>query len=143
MTSKDPASPDGAAELPPTALADLVAAAKEKMHPEPDRHGPAATRAMAAVVRDLKGLPELSVSRESATRLRLGRRGKVGFVVIEYQPKILAIEVSVGGFSGEDPTAPKSHRYTLQGDEWARLDGGGDLFGELRAHLLRIYPELA
>lgn len=146
MASKDPAEgsalPTEPNELPPTALADLVKAAQERMHPEPDRHGPSATRAMAAVVRDLKGLPDLAVSRESATRLRLGRRGKVGFVVIEYQPKILAIEVSVGGFSGEDPTAPKAHRYTLQGEQWGRLDGGGDLFGDLRAHLLRIYPEL-
>lgn len=141
MSTKGPADPND--ELPPTPLADLVKAAKEKIHPEVDRHGPAATRAMAAVVRDLKGLPELSVSRESATRLRLSRKGKVGHVIIEYLPKILAIEVSVGGLSGDDPLAPKSHRYGLEGEEWTRLDGAGDLFGELRSHMLRIYPELA
>ncbi len=139
--STDPTAPPDA-DLPRTALADLVDLAKEKLQPEVDRHGPAATKAMAAVVRDLKGLPDLVATRESGARLRLGRRGKVGFVTIEYQPKILAIEVRAGGFSDDDPLAPKARRYTLHEDVWRELDAESELFADLRAHLVRIYPEL-
>ncbi len=131
-------------ELPPTALASLVAAAKETMVVKPDRHGPAAVRAMAAVVRDLKGMPDLSVTRESATRLRLARRGKVGFIVIDYDAAVLSMQVEVGGFSEPvAPGTPKSHRYALQGETWTQMAGGGDLFTDLKAHVVRLYPELA
>lgn len=136
------AEADDKDELPETGLADLVRRAEERCKPEPDRFGPAATRAMVAIVRDLKGLPDLLVSRETSNRLRLGRKGKVGFLIVEYQPKILAIEVSLGGFSDVD-LAERARRYTLQGETWSRLDGGGDLFADLREHLVRIYPELA
>ena len=131
-------------ELPPTPLASLVAAAKEAMVAKPDRHSPAAVKAMAAVVRDLKGMPDLSVTRESATRLRLARKGKVGFIVIDYDAAVLSMQVEVGGFSDPvPPGTPKSHRYALQEDTWTRMDGGGDLFSELKTHLVRLYPELA
>lgn len=131
-------------ELPPTALASLVAKAKEKVVQEPDRHGPAAVKAMAAIVRDLKGMPELSVTRESGARIRLARRGKVGFVVVDYDAAVHVIEVSSGGFSEPvEPGTPKSHRYTLVGAEWQRMDGGGELFAEIKRHLVRLYPELA
>ena len=129
-------------ELPTTALASLVSAAKEKLTTKPDRHGPAAVKAMAAVVRDLKGMPDLSVTRETSTRLRLGRKGKVGFIVIEYDPAILALQVSVGGFSDPREPGTPAERYSLQGETWMHMGGGGDFFAELRAHLLRIYPEL-
>jgi hypothetical protein len=147
MTTNDetPPPPPAADELPPTSLAGLVAAAKEKMlAAKVDRHGPAALKAMAAVVRDLKGMPELSISRETSTRLKLSRKGKVGFITIEYDPAILTIEVSAGGFSdAREPGAPKSQRYSLQGEEWTHMEGGGDLFGEIKTALIRLYPELA
>jgi hypothetical protein len=130
-------------ELPPTALASLVTAAKEKFVAKPDRHGPAAVKAMAAVVRDLKGMPELSIVRESATRLRLTRKGRDGFVVIEYDAAVLSIDVSAGGFGdARDPGAKKADRFGLQGDQWMRMEGGGDIFTELHAQVLRLYPEL-
>jgi len=132
-------------DLPPTELASLVARAKEKVQPEPDRHGPAAVKAMAAIVRDLKGMPELSVTRESGARIKLSRKNKVGHVVVEYDPKALYIEVSAGGFPSDviEPGAPKGHRHTLHDGVWSRMDGGGDLFSEVRAGLVRLYPELA
>lgn len=132
-------------DLPPTELASLVARAKEKVVQEPDRHGPAAVKAMATIVRDLKGMPELAVTRESGTRLKLSRKNKVGWVVIEYDPKAVYIEVSSGGFPSDvpEPGAPKGHRHTLHDGVWARLDGGGELFAEVRTALLRLYPELA
>lgn len=135
------AEADDREDLPETGLADLARLAKDRLKPEPDRFGPSATRAMAAIVRDLKGLPDLLVSRETSSRLRLGRKGKVGSVVVEYQPKILAIEVSLEGFSDVD-LGERSRRYTLQAEKWQRLDGGGELFADLREHLVRIYPEL-
>jgi hypothetical protein len=130
-------------DLPATGLRDLVGRAAERFGPTPDRHGPAAVRAMAAIVRDLKGMPNLVVNRESGQRMRLSRRNKVGAITIEYQPNILAIQLAVEGFSGEDPTGPKFRRYTLEDDHWVRLDGSGeDLFADLRTAILRIYPEL-
>src|SRR5262245_47474423 len=99
MTNKppdaaDPAPPAAAEpvedDLPATGLRELVGRASEKFGPTPDRHGPAAVRAMAAIVRDLKGMPNLVVTRESGQRMRLSRRGKVGAITIEYQPNILA-----------------------------------------------------
>jgi hypothetical protein len=146
MTTNDETPPPPATdELPTTSLAGLVAAAREKMlAAKVDRHGPAALKAMAAVVRDLKGMPELSITRESSTRLKLSRKGKVGFVTIEYDPSILTIEVAAGGFTeAREPGAPKSQRYALQGEEWAHMEGGGDLFSEIKTHLMRLYPELA
>lgn len=142
MSTQD--EPGQSEELPPTPLASLVDAAKEALATKPDRHGPAAVKAMAAIVRDLKGMPDLSVTRESAARLRLARRGKVGFIVIDYDSVVSTMQVEVGGFS--DPVAPgtpKSHRYALQGETWTQMDGGGDFFADLRAHVLRLYPELA
>jgi hypothetical protein len=130
-------------ELPTTSLASLVSAAKEKMVVKPDRHGPAAVKAMAAVVRDLKGMPDLSVTRESTNRLKLARKGKVGFIVIDYDPAILTLEVSVGGFSDVREPGTPAERYSLQEETWMHMGGGGDFFSELRTHLLRIYPELA
>ncbi len=142
MSTKDEPGPSD--ELPPTALASLVSAAKEAMVVKPDRHGPAAVKAMAAVVRDLKGMPDLSVTRESATRLRLARKGKVGFIVIDYDAAVLSMQVEVGGFSEPvAPGTPKSHRYALQGETWTQMEGGGDLFADLKAHVVRLYPELA
>jgi hypothetical protein len=142
MATNDSGGPSD--ELPPTPLASLVAAAKEKMAPKPDRHGPAAVRAMAAVVRDLKGMPDLLVTRESATRLRIGRRNRVGFIVLAYDAAISSIDVSIGGFSEPQlPGDPSSHRYALHGDAWVRMDGGDEMFDDLRVHMLRLYPELA
>jgi hypothetical protein len=140
-----PPPPQPSEDLPATELASLVTRAKERVLPEPDRHGPAAVRAMAAVVRDLKGMPELQVVRETGTRIKLSRKNKVGWIVIEYDPKILVMEVSIGGFSDlpNEPGSPKAHRHTLQDNVWTRLDGGGDLFSEIRQYIIRLYPELA
>jgi hypothetical protein len=98
---------------------------------------------MAAVVRDLKGMPDLSVTRESSTRLRLTRKNKVGFLVIEFDSAIGCIDLSQGGFTeARVPGAPKSLRFALQGDDWTGMEGGGDLFTEIRTALLKLYPEL-
>src|SRR5690242_9083751 len=59
------------ADSPPTALAGLRALARERLGPEPDKAGPAATRTMAAIVRDLKGMPEILVTREHTHRIKL------------------------------------------------------------------------
>lgn len=138
-----PPAPEADA-LPPTRLAALVGRAKERMVVEPDRAGPASVKAMAAVVRDLKGMPELSVSREGSHRMRLGRRGKIGSIVLEYQPAIRAMELSVEGFSEPaQPGAVKVHRYTLQVDDtWRRLDEVGELFADIQEAIERLYPEL-
>jgi hypothetical protein len=138
---KAPPTPD---ELPPTPLVNLVARAKEALAPKEDRHGPAAIKAMAAVVRDLAGMPGLIVTRETQTRLKLARKGKVGFVTLWYDAAVVTMHVEVGGFyEGREPGSPKSDRYLLQGTTWHRMDGEGELFADLRTHLVRIYPELA
>jgi hypothetical protein len=153
------AAPRGAAaraepELPPTPLAALAERARQRLGPEPDRAGPAATKAMAAIVRDLKGMPDLVVSREHATRIRIHRRGKVGAVGLEYLPSIRAVEVTHIGFPDPEPGAPRGHRYTFRvspdepadaghlGGAWQRLDEGGELFDDVKEALLRLYPEL-
>lgn len=142
MTTNEPGeTPD---ELPPTPLARLAAEAKDKMAAKPERHGPAAVKAMAAVVRDLRGMPDIAVTREGPAKLRIGRRGKVGFIVLAYDEAITAMDVTVGGFS--EPRAPgarASDRYALQGEAWVHMSGGGDLFTDLRDHILKLYPELA
>lgn len=140
---------------PPTKLAEFARRARERLGPEPDRATPAATRTMAAIVRDLKGLPELVVKRESAFKLKLGRRGKVPAITIEYHEKIGAIELAYLAFPDTDPTTTKVRRYTFaEGDaaspkagetgtgEWTRLDGGGELVDDVRDALAVIYPEL-
>jgi hypothetical protein len=145
--SDDPAPKPRADDdaLPPTALAGLAKLARERLGPEPDRAGPAAVRAMAAVVRDLKGMPEIVVQRESTHRIRIARRGKVGAIGLEYLPSIRAMELEYVGFPGADPTTVKSRRYAWASDdagEWSRLDGGGELFGDIKEALVRLYPEL-
>lgn len=142
--------PDGDADaLPPTPLADLARVARERLGQEPDRAGPAATRAMAAVVRDLKGMPEILVTRDGTHAITIARRGKIGGLTIEYRPAIRAIEITYGDFSVDpDPLAKKLHRYTFSpGDgphgAWRRLDEASELFADVRATLLRLYPELA
>src|SRR5579871_4750298 len=131
-------------ELPATPLAGLVTQAKEKFADKPDRHGPAAVKALAAVVRDLKGMPELSVAREGSTRLRLSRKGRVGFVVVEFDAAILTMHLSTGGFVDEKrPGDAKTEKFGLHGDTWVSMDGGADLFAELRTLVLKLYPELA
>lgn len=143
-TTPKPRAPEDDA-LPPTPLAGLAKLARERLGPEPDRAGPAAVRAMAAVVRDLKGMPEIVVQRESTHRIRVARRGKVGAIGLEYLPSIRAIELQYLGFPGTDPSSTKLRRYAWADDgsgEWARLDGGGELFGDLREGVVRLYPEL-
>jgi hypothetical protein len=148
MTIKPPnPGPPEADALPATALADLRALAKERLGPEPDKAGPGATRAMAAVVRDLKGMPEILVTREHQQKIKLQRRGKIGAVTLEYHPNIRAMEVGFLGFPDADPTTTKLHRYTFfegkgSHGEWHRLDEGGELFGDVRQALLKLYPEL-
>ncbi len=137
-------APLGQAELAPTTLADLAARAREQLTDEPDRHRPAAIRALAAVVRDLKGMPGLLVTREGA-RIRIVRAGRVGALVLEYRHSMLAIEVQLDGFPSMPPGVPRSFRYTLQAPErWVRLDptDPSDLFDDLRERLLALYPEL-
>ncbi len=137
-------APLGPAELAPTTLADLAARAREQLTDEPDRHRPAAIRALAAVVRDLKGMPGLLVTREGA-RIRIVRAGKVGALVLEYRHSMLAIELQLDGFPSMPPGVPRSFRYGLQPPErWLRLDPGdpSDLFDDLRERLLALYPEL-
>ena len=139
-----PAEPEA---LPATALAALRALAKEKLGPEPDKAGPAATRTMAAIVRDLKGMPEVLVTREHTHKIKLQRRGKIGAITLEYHPNIRAMEVGLL-FPDADPTTTKLHRYTFteargSHGEWHRLDDGGELIGDVHQALLKLYPELA
>jgi hypothetical protein len=139
-----PQEPEG---LPPTALAGLRALARERLGPTPDKAGPAATRTMAAIVRDLKGMPEILVAREHTHKIKLQRRGKVGAITLEYQVNIRAMEVGHVGFPGADPTTVKLFRYTFAeasgaSGEWHRLDEGGELIDDVRTALLRLYPEL-
>src|SRR5258708_4673168 len=142
-----PAAKDSDA-LPPTPLARLAALAKEKMGPEPDRAGPAATRTMAAIVRDLKGMPEILVTRDSTHRIKLARKGKIGALAVEYHPSIRAMSLEAIGFSTDvDPVEKKMHRYTFFPDrgpngEWLRLDDNGELFADVQQTLLRLYPEI-
>ena len=100
---------------------------------------------MAAVVRDLKGMPEIVVGREGTHRIRIARRGKVGALGLEYLPNIRAIELTYVGFPGADPSTTKMRRYAWADDavgEWSRLDGGGELFADIKDALVRLYPEL-
>ena len=133
--------------LPPTPLAGLARLARERLGPEPDRAGPAAVRAMAATVRDLKGMPEIVVGRESTHSIRIARRGKVGSLALEYLPSIRALELRYLGFPGADPTTIRMRRYTYAPADdasgtWSRLDGGGELFADVRDAIVRLYPEL-
>lgn len=142
MSTKGPDEKDA---LPKTSLADLVQKAKEKVGAEPDKHGPSATLTLAAIVRDLKGMPEISITRESNMRIRLARRGKIGALVLEYLANITAIELTYDGFPGA-PTDIKQRRYTLDSEQtgasWHRLDRGGELIEDVREGMLRLYPEL-
>jgi hypothetical protein len=143
---KKPPADDEAPQLTP--LAALAKAAREQLGPEPDYATPAADSTLAAIVRDLKGMPELTVSREHKHRLRLGRRGKVGALGLEYRPNIRALELSFIGFPGSDPTTVKMHRYTFLADkgpkgEWHRMDEGGEFMEDVHAGISRLYPELA
>jgi hypothetical protein len=139
----------GDAEAPPlTSLAQLAKAAREQLGPEPDYATPAANSTLAAIVRDLKGMPELLVSREHKHRLRLGRRGKVGALGLEYRPNIRALELHYLGFPDADPTTVKMHRYTFFQDkgpkgEWHRMDEGGEFIDDVHQAISRLYPEVA
>lgn len=145
-TKPDGPTPEQEA-LPPTALARLRDLAKERLGPEPDKAGPSAMRTMAAIVRDLKGMPEILVLREHTHKIKLQRRGKVGAITIEYHTKIAAMEVGHANFPDLDPSKTKLHRYTFtpargpQG-EWLRLDDGGELIDDVRRTLMKLYPEL-
>lgn len=152
MTTKpgdkpEPAEPEGPTPAPPlTALAGLRDLARERLGPQPDKAGPSATRTMAAIVRDLKGMPEILVAREHTHKIKLQRRGKLGAITIEYQVKIAALEVGYAHFPDIDPTTTKLYRYTLvtkgEGDEWHRIDDGGELIDDVKRALLKLYPEL-
>lgn len=149
MSSKHDGTPPPAESdaLPPTALARLRDLARERLGPEPDRAGPSAMRTMAAIVRDLKGMPEILVLREHTHKIKLQRRGKVGALTIEYLAKITAIEVGFLNFPDADPTTTKLHRYTFAAQrgpqgEWLRLDDGGELIEDVRRTLVKLYPEL-
>ncbi|MFO0554248.1 MAG: hypothetical protein U0271_38060 [Polyangiaceae bacterium] len=103
---------------------------------------------MAAIVRDLKGLPELSVSRESQFKIRLARRGKIGALTVEFKAPIRAMELDYVGWPGADPMSIKMRRYVLDFEAenptvWNRLEGGGDLIDDIRQAMLQLYPELA
>ena len=136
------------AETPaPTTLASLRDRARERLGPQPDKAGPAATRTMAAIVRDLKGMPEILVAREHTHKIKLQRRGKLGAITIEYQVKIASMEVGYAHFPDIDPTTTRLYRYAFQpavGDagEWHRLDDGGELIEDVKRALLKLYPEL-
>ncbi len=139
-----PSEPGG---LPPTSLAALRDLARERLGPEPDKAGPAAVRTMAAIVRDLKGMPEILVVRDHTHKIKLQRRGKVGGLTIEYHPKIVAMELGFLHFPEVDPSATKLFRYTFSpglgaDGEWHRLDDGGELIEDVKKNLLRLYPEL-
>jgi len=149
MSPADPkdADDDDSAAPPQTSLAGLAKKVRERLGPEPDVATPAATRTLAAVVRDLKGMPELLVTREHRYRLRLGRRGKVGSIGLEYHPNIRALEIGYLNFPGADPTTVKLHRYTFFPDkgetgEWQRMDEGGEFIEDVQTALARFYPEI-
>jgi hypothetical protein len=147
MTTKPGAPPPPDPDLPPTALARLRDLAKERLGPEPDKAGPSAMRTMAAIVRDLKGMPEVLVTREHTHKIKLQRRGKVGALTIEFHAKIAALEVGHLNFADADPTTTKLHRYTYAeargpAGEWVRLDDGGELIEDVRRTLMKLYPEL-
>ena len=106
---------------------------------------------MAAIVRDLKGMPEILVTRENPMRLKLMRRGKVGAIFIEYHPKVRYVQVDYEDFPGMNPTSTRMFRYMFEVDrgdtvsaagEWQRTDSGGELIDDVRNALLRLYPEL-
>ena len=152
MTTKPLPTPPNAApseqDTPaPTALAALRDLARERLGPQPDKAGPAATRTMAAVVRDLKGMPDILVAREHTHKIKLQRRGKLGAITIEYQPKIASLEVGYANFPDIDPTTTKLFRYVFAPDkgeagEWHRIDDGGEIIDDVRRALLKLYPEL-
>ena len=153
MTTKPTPPPPNAAapdqETPaPTALAALRDLAREKLGPQPDKAGPAATRTMATVVRDLKGMPDILVAREHTHKIKLQRRGKLGAITIEYQPKIASMEVGYANFPDIDPTTTRLYRYVFIAEkgehgEWHRIDDGGELIDDVRRALLKLYPELS
>lgn len=131
----------------PTALAGLRDLARDRLGPQPDKAGPSATRTMAAIVRDLKGMPEILVAREHTHKIKLQRRGKVGAITIEYQVKIAALEVGYANFPDIDPTTTRLFRYTFVANkgpegEWHRIDDGGELIDDVKRALLKLYPEL-
>ncbi|MCC6528108.1 MAG: hypothetical protein IT373_36010 [Polyangiaceae bacterium] len=148
MSSKKAPTPaKNDAAPPPTALAELARRARTELGPEPDLATPAATRTLAAIVRDLKGMPEVLVTREDAQRIKLARRGKVGALVIGYDTQVRYMQVEYQNFPGTDPTTVRLHRYTFdaaQGDggQWRRLDLASDLIADVQHALLRLYPEL-
>src|SRR5262245_32148123 len=126
---KDPSPIEEADTLPATALAQLAQAAKERLRDRPDVESPAAIRTMAAIVRDLKGMPEISVTREHPHRIKIARRGKVGSLSIEYDSRVRYVQVEYDDFPGTDPTTATMHRYMLEPKtgEWHRIDQGGEL----------------
>ncbi|NUP08146.1 MAG: hypothetical protein HOW73_19025 [Polyangiaceae bacterium] len=148
MTGDDSKPKGEGDDTPPqTSLAELAKLARERIGPEPDYATPAALSTLAAIVRDLKGMPELVVTREHKHRLRLGRRGKVGALGLEYVPKIHALELHFLSWPGLDPTALKMYRYTFdqeKGDrgEWHRMDDGGEFIEDVRDALSKLYPEI-
>lgn len=150
MTTKPEEKPAAEAEdkgPAPTALADLRDRARDRLGPQPDKAGPSATRTMAAIVRDLKGMPEILVAREHTHKIKLQRRGKVGAITIEYQAKIAALEVGHANFADMDPTTTRLFRYTFIAakgpeGEWHRIDDGGELIDDVKQALLKLYPEL-
>ncbi len=142
-----PADPEAQTPAPPTALAGLRDLARDRLSPQPDKAGPSATRTMAAIVRDLKGMPEILVAREHTHKIKLQRRGKLGAITIEYQAKIAALEVGHAHFPDMDPTTTKLYRYTFAPakgpeGEWHRIDDGGELIDDVKRALLKLYPEL-
>jgi len=104
-------------------------------------------KSYAAIVRDLKGMPEILVAREHTHKIKLQRRGKLGAITIEYQAKIAALEVVHAHFPDMDPTTTKLYRYTFAPakgpeGEWHRIDDGGELIDDVKRALLKLYPEL-
>ncbi len=147
MTEDDAEGADEPA-LPPTKLADFAKRAQEKLTAEPDKATPAAVRTMAAIVRDLDALPEVSVNRESKFRLKLGRRGKVLSIALVYKPNIRALELEYYNLPGADPTTAKMRRYTFHADrgafgEWHRMDEGAELVDDVQHVFSILYPELS
>jgi hypothetical protein len=143
MSKKE--APPAAADAPATALASLAQRARERLGPEPDRAGPAATKTLAAIVRDLKGMPEILVTRDGTHRIKLARRGKVGSLTLDYDQKVRFMQLELLGFPGsEDPTTARMFRYTLHHEtgEWRRLDDAGEIIEDVRRALLRLYPEI-
>lgn len=147
MTEEDETAAPEEPALPPTKLADFARRAQEKLTSEPDKAGPAAVLTMAAIVRDLDALPEVSVYRESKYRLKLGRRGKALSIALEYKPNIRALELEYHNLPGADPTTPKLRRYTFYPDrgsngEWHRIDEGAELIDDVQHVFSILYPEL-